>query len=183
MSGADASRNMTTVTKARVLQFVAVATLLNIGAATPARAQNFCGTALDGTARISLVTPARVGSPAVLELAEFYGSGALLGTPQVTSAGNQFRIDQSNTILWSAPTTACRVQTIDLGALPAGTYEVTWTTVETLAPPLDPPTRTRVRTFSFLVVGPSAIPTADSPALVLIGLALAIAGVSRLRSV
>jgi hypothetical protein len=143
------------------------------------RAQSFCTGAVDGTATIQLASPPYAQFSTRIELSEFYGSGATLGPPQATVTGSQIQIAQANNVAWSLPTITCRVHTIDVGTLSPGRYEVTWTTAETLSPPLNPPTRTRIRTFAFVILPAEAIPAADQNFLVLLVLVLAGVGLAR----
>jgi hypothetical protein len=143
-------------------------------------AQDFCHRSVDGTATIQLVSQPYGGVRALMDLSEFYGSGASLGAPQVMVAGNQIEIIQSNTVAWPLPTTTCRVYTLDVGPLPEGIYDVSWKTTETLSPPLNPPTRLRIRTLTFALLPASAIPAVHSYGLLLLALTVAGIGMARL---
>jgi hypothetical protein len=144
-----------------------------------ARGQNLCGQVVvpDGAA-IRLASPAFESLPVILELAESYGSAANLGTPNVLVDGQQISVQQANVVGWSAPTYTCRIYHLNAGPLAPGNYQVTWTTIEELAPPLAPPTRTRVRTFSFEVLSAEAIPTFSNLVLLLFATTLAMIAVA-----
>jgi hypothetical protein len=162
------------------LRTVIVLALILLGGSVPnLEAQNFCDSSLDGTATIELTSPPFGGFHALIKLSEFYGSGAALGAPQVVVTGNRIEISQSNSVYWPLPTLTCREQTLDVGPLSPGRYDVTWTTIEELSPPLNPPTRTRIRTFAFVISPMEAIPAADRYVLLLLGLTLVGIGVTR----
>lgn len=146
----------------------------------PGQAQNFCSDSVDGTATIQLASQPYESVPASLTLSEYYGSGATLGVPQLVATGQHIAIAESNSVAWSLPTIQCRVQTVNAGLLPPGSYDVTWTTTETYFPPLIPPTRLRIRTFTFTILAVSAIPAADSPGLLALAFVLAVVAVWRL---
>jgi hypothetical protein len=162
------------------LRYLILSTALLAGSASQLASQPFCS-AVAGTATIQLTSAPYAQFPAVIELSEFYGSAATLGTPSVIVTGNQIVIDQANTVAWALPTTTCRVRAVNLGTLSPGRYDVTWTTTETQSPLLNPPTLTRTRTFTFVILPAEAIPSTDRYLLfvlfvVLLGIGLAHTG-------
>jgi hypothetical protein len=112
----------------------------------------------------------------VIRVSDYYPHGATIGTAQATVIGADIALVQTNSLAPTLPTIACREQLVNVGALPAGSYTVTWTTTENIAIPF-PTTNTRVRTFAFTVLAASAVPTLNVHMLILLALAVAAVGI------
>lgn len=131
------------------------------------------------TASIELISPPYEGFATQLQLTEFYATGAGIGDAQPLVNGNSIAITQTNSVSLS-PTLTCRTQILVIGSLPAGNYNVTWTTTENLI--IGPPPRTRIRTLAFAILPAAAVPAADGFVSVMIVLVLLFFGLWRLRS-
>jgi len=133
--------------------------------------------AVPPTVTIELTSAPYAHVPTVIRLLDYYSSGATIGTATATRSGFQISVLQTNSIAPTLPTTACREQFLDLGLLPAGTYDVTWTTTETTTIPF-PTTNTRVRTLTFSI-RPAGVPATSW--LLLVVLAVTVAGIGTWR--
>jgi len=131
------------------------------------------------TATIESISSPYAGVPARIQLSEYYNSAADIGTAQAIITGNHIDITQTTSIAPS-PTLTCRVQVLDLGMLPPGRYDVTWTTTENNI--ALPATNIRIRTFSFVILPAEAIPVANRYVLLLIACGFSLVGIWRLRS-
>ena len=116
---------------------------------------------------------------AVVRLFERYSSGATIGSAIATVGGTQIAITQTNHVAPTLPTSACREQLVNLGLLPVGNYDVTWTTTENITIPF-PTTNTRVRTLTFSILPATAIPLASDFLLFLLAVSVATIGAWRL---
>jgi len=131
------------------------------------------------TATIELVSPPFAQFSSQIQLSEYYNSAADIGTAQAIITGNHIDITQTTSIAPS-PTLTCRVQVLDLGMLPPGRYDVTWTTTENNI--AVSAINIRIRTFSFVILPAEAIPAANRYVLLLIASALSLVGIWRLKS-
>lgn len=130
------------------------------------------------TATIQLVSPPFTQFAAQLQLVEYYPATASIGTAQATVTGDPIAIAQTNSIAPSSSLT-CRTQTLNLGSLAPGNYDVTWSTTENY---IGGSTNIRTRTLSFSILPAGAVPSADARILSLLAVALAMIAVAGLRS-
>ena len=151
-----------------------------LGGASSETAYSQCGDPSAVAVRIDLVSLPYEGIPTVLRVSDYYPSGAMIGTAHVTVTGTEIRVTQTNDVAPTLPTVACRVQLLNLGILPVGKYDVTWTTTENITIPF-PATNTRTRTLVFEILPAAAIPTASARVLLLFGMTVAALGVCTLR--
>jgi hypothetical protein len=128
---------------------------------------------------VDLASLAYEGIPVVLRVSDYYPSGATIGAAQATVTGTHIDVTQTNHVAPTLPTITCRVQLLNLGTLPVGNYDVTWTTTENIAIPY-PATNTRVRTLAFTILTATAIPAMSDRILLL--LAMVVATIGALRS-
>lgn len=157
--------------------FILFIGLLSI--ASPRTASPQCANPSNPTVAIDLASLPYAGIPTVLRVSDYYPSGAVIGTAQATVAGTHIDVVQTNNVAPTLPTITCRVQFLDVGALPAGNYDVTWTTTEHVTIPF-PFTTTRVRTLTFTILSETAIPAASDRLMILIAMSLATLGALRI---
>lgn len=153
----------------------AVLALLILSLASIASAQCSDSSVVTG---IQLASLPYASVPAVLRVSDLYGSGAAIGNATATITGTHIDVTQTNAVAPTLPTSTCRVQFLDLGLLPAGNYDVMWTTTENVTIPF-PSTTIRVRTLTFTILPASAIPAMSDSLLVLLAIACAAIAVVR----
>ena len=149
------------------------------GAAFSGTARAQCANPGTATVEIALASLPYEGFPVVIRVSDYYPSGASIGTAQATVTGTHIDVTQTNTLAPTLPTITCSVQLLNLGTLPAGNYDVTWTTTENITFPF-PATNTRVRTLAIAILPATAIPTMSDRVLIL--LAIVVATIGALRS-
>lgn len=145
----------------------------------PRTASSQCVNPRTATVAIDLISLPYAGIPTVFRVSDYYASGATMGTAQATITGTHIDVFQTNNLAPTLPTITCRVQFIDIGPLPPGNYDVTWTTTENVTIPF-PYTNTRIRTLKFAILPALAIPAAGGRVMILLTITLATLGVLRL---